>query len=108
MTVVIRLILFGEFVRTDAVPRTLFSEPSVEQIENDIDGILTIFYQKYWGTIGKSITKAFLRCLNDEESLVIVNSTLITLISKLQQGESLTDFFPISLCNVIYKIVAKH
>ncbi|KAK2646300.1 hypothetical protein Ddye_021495 [Dipteronia dyeriana] len=34
-----------------------------------------------------------------------VNQTLIVLISKVKQGESVTDFCPISLCNVNYKIV---
>ena len=36
-----------------------------------------------------------------------VNNTAIVLIPKMDNPERLTEFRPISLCNVIYKVVAK-
>lgn len=36
-----------------------------------------------------------------------VNDTSIVLIPKVQFLENLKDFIPISLCNVIYKVVSK-
>ncbi|KAK3221478.1 hypothetical protein Dsin_008503 [Dipteronia sinensis] len=48
-----------------------------------------------------------LRCLNDGESLKVVNGTVVVLIRKVQNPKRITEFRPISLSNVIYKIVAK-
>ncbi|KAK3211190.1 hypothetical protein Dsin_015896 [Dipteronia sinensis] len=48
-----------------------------------------------------------LKCLNEVASLKRVNDTLICLIPKVKMVERATNFRPISLCNVLYKIVAK-
>ncbi|KAK2648728.1 hypothetical protein Ddye_016217 [Dipteronia dyeriana] len=45
--------------------------------------------------------------LNRGHSLQNVNRMLIILIPKVKREERMTDFWPISLCNVIYKNVAK-
>ncbi|KAK3211936.1 hypothetical protein Dsin_016642 [Dipteronia sinensis] len=36
-----------------------------------------------------------------------VNNTLIVMIPKINRAECMFDFCPISLCNAIYKVVAK-
>ncbi|KAK3189420.1 hypothetical protein Dsin_028981 [Dipteronia sinensis] len=71
------------------------------------DGLPALFYQSHWDTVGHDITTACLRCLNDGDLYPTVNDTLITLIPKIDKPYRMSDFRPISLCNVTYKIVAK-
>ena len=71
------------------------------------DGLPPIFYQKYWHLIGKDVTKAVLTCLNSGKILKAINHTYITLIPKVQNLEEVMEFRPISLCNVIYKLISK-
>ena len=42
-----------------------------------------------------------------KEVSVNLNDTLITLISKCETLETMRDLRPITLCNVLYKIIAK-
>ncbi|KAK3221989.1 hypothetical protein Dsin_009014 [Dipteronia sinensis] len=72
-----------------------------------LDGLPTLFYQKFWSVIGDQVTKACLGVLNDGHSLQDVNGTFIALIPKVTRAVKVSEFRPISLCNVIYKIVAK-
>lgn len=36
-----------------------------------------------------------------------INSTFLVLIPKVSHATSANDFWPISLCNILYKIIAK-
>lgn len=64
-----------------------------------------LFYQTYWTDVGMDTTLAILSCLNSGSILKSINHTFITLIPKVQNPERVTEFRPIILCNVIYKIV---
>ena len=71
------------------------------------DGLPPVFYQRYWHLIGEDITAAVLSSLNSGKILKAINHTHVILIPKVKNLEAVTEFRPISLCNVIYKIISK-
>ncbi|KAH9735375.1 reverse transcriptase domain-containing protein [Citrus sinensis] len=71
------------------------------------DGLPAAFYQKHWSSVKEGVTTTCLHILNEGGSIAPLNHTYIALIPKVQNPRKVTDFRPISLCNVIYRIVAK-
>ncbi|KAA3466906.1 reverse transcriptase [Gossypium australe] len=71
------------------------------------DGFLALFFQKYWHIIGKEVMEYCLSILNGNKGVEPVNITEIVLIPKIPNPSTLVNFRPISLCTVMYKIVAK-
>lgn len=71
------------------------------------DGLLAVFYQKHWQTIKYGVITTCLHILNKQGTIGPLNHAYIALIPKIGKPIKVSDFRPISLCNVIYKIVAK-
>jgi hypothetical protein len=71
------------------------------------DGFGVCFYQHHWATVGNSIRKVVLDFLNLGLFDLSLNSTYIALIPKLSQSVDVTNYRHISLCSVLYKIIAK-
>ncbi|KAK2653416.1 hypothetical protein Ddye_013272 [Dipteronia dyeriana] len=73
-----------------------------------LDGLPGMFYKKFWDLVRPSVTAKCLRCMNDGGgSLEVINKMLVVFIPKVMNPGRITEFRPISLCDVIYKIVAK-
>ncbi|KAH1106486.1 hypothetical protein J1N35_010254 [Gossypium stocksii] len=71
------------------------------------DGFLTIFFQKFWHIIGREVNDFCLEVLNKGKSFDLLNHTNIVLIPKNSHPKSPSEFRPISLCSVFYKIISK-
>ena len=73
----------------------------------DPDGMSALFFQKYWSIVGNNVTNLVLNVLNSRMSMVEINKTNIALVPKSKNPLRMTDFRPISLCNVVYKLISK-
>lgn len=72
-----------------------------------LDGMPPIFYKFFWHVVGEDITTVVLRALNSGIVPESINTTFISLIPKIKSPKKVLDFRPVSLCNVVYKLIAK-
>lgn len=72
-----------------------------------LDGMPLIFYKNYWNIIGQDVIDAFFLVLNSGSLLASIDHTFIPLIPKVKSLERAKDFWLISLCNILYKIISK-
>lgn len=70
------------------------------------DSMPPLFFQKFWHILG-SITDAEFVVLNTGHLSIDLKHTFITLILKKNHTVNIIDFWPISLCNMIYKLISK-
>ncbi|KAL9661679.1 hypothetical protein QQ045_026505 [Rhodiola kirilowii] len=71
------------------------------------DGFPAVFYQRHWHVVRRTVIEKVNQFFRDgilEEGL---NETMIVLIPNCKRPKRVEDFRPISLCNVIVKIVTK-
>jgi len=66
-----------------------------------------IFYKKFWEIVGERTQNEVLQVLRGGPMPQEWNETTIVLIPKVQKPEQVKDLRPISLCNVLYKIISK-
>lgn len=71
------------------------------------DGFNPAFYQAYWDILGQDLVNLCDNFIQNGYLPTGINRTQITLIPKKSKPESMGDLRPISLCNVVYKLVAK-
>ena len=71
------------------------------------DGFPARFFQRNWGEIKDDIIRGVLEFFESGIFPEGINDTVIVLIPKGKNPQSLKDFRPISLCNIIYKVGSK-
>ncbi|KAH1089923.1 hypothetical protein J1N35_017180 [Gossypium stocksii] len=77
----------------------------VNWIINGPDGNPTIFFQQNWDVVGTLVTDACLNYLNAGK--ILKEMTFIVLVPKRNNPEEVSHHRPISLYNVVYKVIAK-
>ena len=103
---------------TDEDREMLVTIPSPEEIREVLfimgsnkatgpNGMLTLFYKFYWSIIGGEVVKAMPSFFCRGFMLRELNHTFIVLIPKNNFAAIVQQYRPISLCNVLYKIISK-
>lgn len=95
--------------------RGVFTRDEVKEALNQMhplkapgpDGLPALFFQKYWNIVGNDVQSLVLSVLNEGKSPESINRTFIALIPKCKNPNSPKQFRPISLCNVVMKLVTK-
>lgn len=71
------------------------------------DGYTSKFLKAVWPFIGDEVTDAVLVFFTPGQILKQWNCTAISLIPKKVNVNQISDFIPICLCNVLYKVISK-
>ena len=71
------------------------------------DGMNALFFQKFWHIVGTIVVNAVLEYFNYGIMNPNINHTHIVLIPKIKSPEKMSDFRPISLCNLFTRLSPK-
>lgn len=71
------------------------------------NGFPVLFYKEYCPNLGNDVIRMVTSFFNFGSMPKEVNSSFIILIPKISNPSSMNHYRPISLCNVIYKIISK-
>ena len=96
----------------------LISIPSAEEVKNAVlsihadkapgpDGFSASFFHSNWDSIGPEIVKEIQQFFENGKLPAKINETFVRLIPKIQSPQTMSDYRPIALCNVYYKIISK-
>ncbi|KAG7558509.1 Reverse transcriptase domain [Arabidopsis thaliana x Arabidopsis arenosa] len=71
------------------------------------DGFSASFYQSNWDTVKEQVTLEIQNFFSSGVLPYNINNTHVRLIPKIKSPKKMTDYRPIALCSVYYKIIAK-
>ena len=71
------------------------------------DGWSVEFFLAFFDLIGEELVMVVEQARNEGKFPGTLNSTFLTLIPKCEKPSTFADFRPISLCNLVYKVISK-
>lgn len=71
------------------------------------DGLHAIFFKRFWYILRDELSNEVIDAINNKKIPFGWNSKHIVLIPKVDSPEVITQHRPISLCNVVYKIISR-
>jgi hypothetical protein len=89
----------------EEVSATLFQMAPLKAPGPDV--LNACFFQKNWATMGGEVCHVILAILNSGVLPRDLNKTYIALIPKMKTLTSVSNFKPINLCNMLYKLISK-
>lgn len=72
-----------------------------------IDGFPDLFFQKYWRVVGSAFITTVLNFLNEGIWDTSNNISIITLVPKVKNVQTMNDLRPISLNGTLVKVIYK-
>lgn len=86
---------------------TNFTKDDVLEAVQGMAPTKAVGFQHFWHVIGKDASSFCLSILNDDASLGDINDTNVVLNPNIRSLQAMMNFRPISLCNVLFKIILK-
>lgn len=71
------------------------------------DGFNVLFYKTYWSTVGDAVSTEVQCFFSTGKLKPALNHTFLVLLPKITSAFKVEQFRPISLCNVVYKLITK-
>lgn len=71
------------------------------------DGLHAVFYKRFWDMLGDDLVGEVLQAVNNSIIPEGWNDTTIVMIPKVENPDKVSQFRPISLCNIVYKVISK-
>ena len=101
---------------SDAAKQSLDAMISTEEIKEalwpmkpykapSLDGLHVSFFQRFWLIVGDSMREEVERVFIERKIPEYLNKTHIVLIPKIRGPETIGNYRPINLCNLVYKII---
>lgn len=71
------------------------------------DSMTILFFKHFWNVVGVDVVNVVQEFFTNGELLHNLSATNITMILKVDNPSKVSQFRPISFCNIIYKLISK-